>query len=83
MAQNTPSHIEEAEVPKEQLAYEFCKQNPGVSQRKVAKEYGISESTLNDRIHGVISARQQAENRQILHPAEERASFRMQWTCCN
>ena len=54
-----------------ELAHQFYKQNPGVSQRWIARRYGIPHSTLNDRIHGAVPAVQRDQNQQLLHPAEE------------
>ena len=56
-----------------ELAFSYWKQNPCVSQRLIARQYGISPSTLNDRIHGVISHQEKVQNQQHLHPAEETA----------
>ena len=68
------SHSDEA-VPstpeRTELAHRFWKQNPEISQRWIARRYGIPHSTLNDRIHGAIPAVQRDQNQQLLHPAEE------------
>ena len=45
---------------------------PALSQRAAAKEYGVSYSTLNDRIRlKALSATEYHQKRQYLHPHEE------------
>ena len=44
-----------------------------LSIRKIARQYGISHSTLGDRIHGKVSKKDEAKRRQRLTPEEEEA----------
>ena len=58
------------------LAYQYYQKHRGIrgiSQRKIARSYGIPISTLNDRIYGASSAQERRRDQQLFHPAEEAA----------